>query len=358
MVSISLLLVTSLKSQVTLIPLFQGSEYLVLDNIFSVNIVNPTSTRLEGFLEINIEDRNTGELVLKVNSPLVSLEPGITNSEQINWGNSIDLGTSQLLNSIGSSNKFANGNYLFCYNFISKGRNQFLGVNCYEKPLKIAGVPSLLSPYNKEVIDIRNPVLTWRPPLPSFNTNIDYTMRLAPLHKKQSKIEAISKNFSQVFLQQINRTFQIYPADAIPLESGEKYVWQIIAFQNGFEIGATEIWEFQYQEPLNKSPIPIEESFRFVKTRQDASYYVANKKLYIAFDNKHNQEKLDYEILADDNSNLSNENLPVVELENGVNKIVLDGDLLGNLQHENRYTLTIKTKNKRKYFYNFVYLNE
>ena len=59
----TLFFASPMYSQVTLIPLFQNSEYLVLDNIFAVNIVNSTNSSIDGFLEINIEDRNTGDLV-------------------------------------------------------------------------------------------------------------------------------------------------------------------------------------------------------------------------------------------------------------------------------------------------------
>lgn len=348
----------SLYSQVTLIPLFQNSEYLIFDNLFHVNIVNPTNNNIDGFLEISVEDRNTGNSIVKVNTPMITLMPGITNSQQINWGNSIEFGTNQLVNSLGSTGRFANGEYVFCYNFISRTGNQYLGVNCQEKPIRIAGVPSLISPYDKEIIDSKYPVLTWRPPLPSFNSNIVYSLRVAPYFKKQSKIEAITRNYAQVQLKSLNKTFEIYPASAMPLESGKKYVWQVKAYLNGFEIGATEIWEFECFEHSENRSSPEVESFRFVKSRMDASYYVANGSIYLAYDNKHNEKELNYLIKANDNSDLDIEDLPVVELENSINRIIINGASLTSLENLKRYTLVIKSKNRKKYYYNFVYLKE
>ncbi len=347
-----------LCAQVTIIPLNQNSEILLFDNLFHVNLINSTGTNIQGYLEITVEDSNNRQSVLKVNSPLMNLVPGITNGQQINWNNTINYGPSQLVNSLASSGRFASGNYVFCYNFISRDGNQYLGVNCQEKPIKLAGVPTLLSPYDKEVIETKNPVLTWRPPLPSFNTNIRYSLVVAPYFKGQSKVEALQRNFSNVQLSLLNLPFQVYPFDAPILEKGKNYVWQVKAYLEGFEVGATEIWEFQYNLPEDDKESQHTESCHFVKSHQDASFYVANKQINFAYKNRHDESILNYKVYSRENSEDRIQNLPEIILESGTNKIIIEADELGNLKHMERYTLVIKSKNKKKYYYNFVYLNK
>ena len=343
-------------TQVTILPLFQKSEYLLFDNLYQVNLINSTGSNIQGFLEIIVEDRNSGQSVLKANSPLITLSPGITNSRQLNWNNNIDFGSSQLVNSLTSTGRFSSGNYVFCYNFISKDGGHYLGVNCQEKSIKIAGVPTLISPYNKEIVEAKNPVLTWRPPLPSFNSNVQYGLVIAPYFEGQSKVEALQRNFSFVQMSQINRPFQIYPFEAPHLESGKRYVWQVKAFIDGFEIGATEIWEFQYQIPEVEEESTHTENFHFVKSFQDASYYVADKKICMAYKNRNNEDKLKYKISPKEDMGSKIQDLPEVTLKAGTNKIVIEGDKIEGLRHMEQYTLTIKAKNRKKYYLSLIHI--
>jgi len=346
------------SAQIVIVPLHQNAEFLAFDNLYQVNLINSTGINIEGFLEITVEDRNSRQSVLKLNSPLLNLAPGITNSSQINWSNNVDFGTSQLVNSLTSTGRFGSGDYVFCYNFISKQGGQYLGVNCQERPIKIAGTPVLISPYDGEVIETRNPVLNWRPPLPSFSSNVDYSLIIAPYFEGQSKIEAMKTNFSIVNQQRLNQPFQVYPFDAPLLEKGKKYVWQVVAFINGIELGATEIWEFKYDFNTDTEDNLSNENFHFVNSYQDASYYVANNKIEMAYKNRSNEKKLNYKIYAIDNKDRKINNLPEIELESGTNKIVINGDDLEGLEHMQKYTIVIKSNERKKFYFNFVYINK
>lgn len=346
---------TFAKAQVLIVPSFQNSELFFFDHLFQVNLINSTNQSIQGVLEIDVENRNQ-ERVVKVSSPLIMLQAGaLLNSAQLPWNSSIEFGQNQLIASFSETGRFPYGSYIFCYRFIAVDGTT-LGVNCQEKAVNVTGQPELISPYDKEIIRTPMPLLTWKPPLPLVSTNITYHLRLCHMEAGQSIAEALRINYPLIERRSVREPFMVYPTDALPLEEGESYVWQIRAFYDGLELGETEIWQFTYQLPNSKRETEeVVESYRLVKNKLDGVPYIATDILHFAYDNRRSEAVLNYKIYPQNNVKNSVKNLPRITLKSGLNKIDIEGAKLNRLEADQRYVLKIKDENGSNYYFNFIY---
>lgn len=210
--------------------------------------------------------------------------------------------------------------------------------------------PELLSPYNKEVVQIERPLLTWKAPLPMLSNQVRYSLKLVELRNGQKPIQALQSNIPIIQNRSIPRTFLPYPVSVQGLEVGKTYAWQVLAYQNGSLLGQTDIWIFTYQlEKSVLSPPPVV-SYPFVKTRIEDTHYQIQDTLRFAYDNHFNESELDYELLQEGKAIES----PTIPLSVGINKIKLG---LSDLQTATYYVLVIKNKAQQRYYLPFIYNN-
>lgn len=344
------------QSQVIINPTFNQSNIFFLDQLLQVNVVNPTSTVMTGYLSVDIED-NQGNIILSITSTPMQLGANaITNASDINWQNNLNLANTSIANAIGETGKFPFGKYVFCYRFLSSVNAQVLGINCQEKEINIAGLPELISPYNNANIKSTYPLLTWRPPLPLSGQNVTYNLVLTELKNGQSYIDAIQSNFPLLKRKNLSQISLNYPPDALPLDEEKEYVWQVTAFYNNIEIGQTDIWKFSFKPTLTKSAIPADESYRVLKKRKSSDYYVFNGTLYFIFDNRYNETVLEYTIYKEGNPNANITGLPLVQdMGAGTQKIELNLSNVNGIEANSKYVMKVKDKYEHEYVMTFLY---
>ena len=277
-------------------------------------------------------------------------------SSQIDWTAPIAFGQTQFANILRETGTLQNGTFIFCYRFLAIPDSRILGLNCQEKTIMRFGPPELLSPQNGSYVSIPNPILSWKPPIPFTTLDIRYELVLAELKKGQSFIEAIRTNFSILNIKDIQRRFLLYPNTAPQLTLGKSYVWQVAAFHQGIEIGATDIWKFTYeQKELDKDSPPTVESYRFVKPKLDGAYYIANEIIYFAYDNRKSQSILNYQIYPIENRGKSLKNLPKIKLKTGINRLDIEGKKIKGLKDKKRYLLVVTDESEHQYYLAFIY---
>lgn len=262
-----------LKAQVTIIPVHQNSEIFLFDQLFQVNVLNVSGITQTGFLEISIEDRNRSTVVTVRSAPMNLQQGAMRNGGNINWQNNARFGNNIASGIISETGKLPIGEYVICYRFLGTTTQTILGVNCQEKAVKPFGLPELISPYNRETINTKLPLLTWRPPLPSYNLNVQYSLKLTERKEGQSMNEALLKNFPLVQQNRLSQTALIYPSASLPLKVGKTYVWQVSAGYDNIEIGQTDIWQFTYGEQAEARQQTARTTYATLKRKLDATFF-------------------------------------------------------------------------------------
>lgn len=354
---IGMLCYLSTSAQVAIFPTYQNIETFRIDQLFQVSLVNSGTNAVLGVLEVSVEGKNS-QPVLKLSSNQIRLEGGaMVANEQIPWNTRLEFGSSQESSFLKSTGKLQFGEYVFCYSFISNGTA--LGVNCQEQTINLYGLPELLSPINDENIQTSLPILTWKPPFPLDIPNLHYSLRLTEFKPGQSPAEALKVNYPLLQTHHLENLLLPYPGDAYPLEEGKSYVWQVTAHTGPLEIGKTDIWVFHYNQRetvLTSKEQPTKpESYRFVKTSLDGSYYQANQDIYFAYDNRYHEATLNYTIICQSQEHKALQILPIIELQPGINKIRLEGETISELSEEASYLLQVTNAKGKHFYFPFYY---
>lgn len=124
----------------------------------------------------------------------------------------------------------------------------------------------LILPINNDSLEYNNnyPVFQWTPVIVPPTYQIKYKIRIAEILQGQTPAQAINANIPHYENNQILSNNFVYPIDALPLEQGKKYAWQIQAIdQYGYpptqNQGKSEIFiftkkkqsRFIYQIPIS-----------------------------------------------------------------------------------------------------------
>lgn len=208
--------------------------------------------------------------------------------------------------------------------------------------------PELLSPYHKETVKVSRPLLTWKAPLPLLGNQVRYSLKLVEVRKGQSLVQAIGNNVPIIQNRSVDRTFLPYPVGIQGLEVGKTYAWQVLAYAGGRYLGQTDIWQFVYS--IEKSVVmPPVVSYPFVKQKIEDTEYIVNDTISFAYDNRFNEQNLNYEIFE---NNQKINAIPAVPLSLGINKVKL---VVANLQDGRHYTLIIRDRANERYYLPFIY---
>lgn len=355
---ISLLLSTESSSQVLIQPTFQQTEVFSIDQLLQVSLVNSSSQAVEGALDISIE--SGGQMVFRLASPVMRLGVGeMRLADEINWNSRLQYGQNDLASFLRQTGKVYGNNLVFCYHFIENNTTKVLGSSCQEKTLLRFDPPELIFPEDRAKVQSLSPLLTWKPVNVLSFSPISYQLVLTELKKGQSPVEAIRTNFSLINERNLYQPFLPYPSNAQLLEEDKEYAWQVIAYLEGVEIGKTEAWRFSFKpNQKNIEEIP-EEGYRFVKRKSDGSYYLANKVLHFAYDNRDNEENLTYQIYPMAKDNLkAMKRVPSITLKPGVNNIDLDLSEVRGMKDSEEYLMTIQTAKNGRYYLRFKYFKK
>lgn len=353
--SIGLLLSTLGSSQVVIQPTFRQAEIFSIDQLLQVSIINSAGRPVEGTLDVSIESGR--QLVFRLASPMMQLGVGeMRFADEINWNSQFQFGQNDIAGLLRSTGKLYGDNLTFCYHFIENQTGKVLGSSCQEKALLRFDPPELIFPTDRSQVKTELPLLTWKPlNLLSFST-VSYQLILTELKAGQSPIQAVQTNGSIINERHLFQPFLPYPTTALPLEKDKKYAWQVTAFLDGVEIGKTEAWQFSLKETPTTKQYNSQESYRFAKKQPEGKYYIANRILHFAFDNRDYEEQLDYKLYpVKANGQKSIKKLPIIPLKHGVNQLDLDLSNFKGVKDNQAYLLVIQTKKNGDYYLPFKY---
>lgn len=332
-------------------------EQFMVDNLYQISIINTSNQTISGRIRGVILDRSQREIAEIYSSPL-SIEAGNSvTGKQIPWQGVPRFGRFLASQQLQETGQLIPGNYTICYQVIN---NQGVGLvnNCLEQRVRPSGPPELVYPANREQVEIPNPSLTWRGPLPMpLGAEIEYRIKLVEMRKGQKPERAVVQNAP--LLEQTVHTLSSlnYPLDALPLEDGKTYAWQVQAYSNQFELGKTSVWEFTYKVPKEFTAaryLGINDTYRFARPSLNGHLYKADGGyIRFAYDNRSGLTQLPYELIAFDGSGKTTYTPPTVNLSAGLN--LVDLNISSLITSAKRLVLTIKEPNGHQQYLEIDY---
>lgn len=155
---------------------------------------------------------------------------------------------------------------------------------------------SLITPYDGDTIETKNPLLSWT----ILGNNIQdnrsfYRLILVELQEDQSAEAGIITNTPLIKMDRYPGSQLFYPFDAPELEEGHRYGWQLQKITNNILVDKSEAWEFII--PIERIPKP---QYYKMKAKNDGSTYAAVEGiLYFEFVEKYNEDNLRFYVYDD-----------------------------------------------------------
>ncbi|GMU96056.1 carboxypeptidase-like regulatory domain-containing protein [Ignavibacterium album] len=144
---------------------------------------------------------------------------------------------------------------------------------CSNFTIVYPAAPQLIFPINSDSLEngINYPTFQWTPVIVPPAYQINYTLKIVEVLPGQIPSQAINSNIPLYENNQLQINSFTYPIDALPLQSGKKYAWQVqVLDQYGFPL----------TENRGKSEI-----FTFVKKKGSPYQFVQNPLTLIAPEN-------------------------------------------------------------------------
>lgn len=144
------------------------------------------------------------------------------------------------------------GTYIACVYVLDAATGIELSKDCLQFESQIYGPPQLLTPVDgAEIIPNELPLFTWTPTAPPINGAV-YSVKVVELLTAQDKSAAINSNPSVFEMKNIDGLEIQYPPDALELEPGKNYAWQVSAgMENGERISFSEVSVFNVTKGYN-----------------------------------------------------------------------------------------------------------
>jgi hypothetical protein len=120
------------------------------------------------------------------------------------------------------------GSYEVCVRLLTPGRVQ-LARDCVQFSIALPDPPELVFPGQGDVVPTTLPTFQWTPVLLPPGLGVSYRLRIVPRYEGQAPVTALLANVPHFETELAGVPFFLYPLDALPLEPGTEYVWQVEA---------------------------------------------------------------------------------------------------------------------------------
>lgn len=264
--------VTMVKAQVLITP--QIPPYGVAQKIQLWNMVlTNTSNAVKSIhLEMMITDARNGQQVMSGASRILDIAPGIMQANAAILGPiQYNILSSSYYVDPGPAGLLPVGDFDVCFSIllhVSDAVNK-IGEECQELIIEPLSPPLLQSPYETAVIETRNPMFTWLPPMPvNLFTNLRYDLELVELYPNQSAADGMQQNIPIFRQSGIPTTSLFYPVSAVQLSMEKMYAWRILAKSNEAIVAQSETWTFSLKD-FAKSTLLLAQELPYVKLKKE-----------------------------------------------------------------------------------------
>lgn len=152
---------------------------------------------------------------------------------------------------------------------------------------------NLVSPFDRDTIDTKTPLLTWThsEPFNLLSPGESFRLVLVKLNADQDAESAVTANSPYFISNNLFRHELQYPFDAAALKEGETYAWQVQKLSAGGQgvVNKTEAWQFTVRKPK----VIKDNKYAVLKKKPDAGFYTAaNNKIFFRFDEEYKGTKV------------------------------------------------------------------
>lgn len=339
-----------LKTTILLFALLWGKLYANGIEIV-INPINPYSFGTKDFANLTVINSGTdqhvylksvvksseGRVLIEAKSSKLLLKAGTNMCSPINLSYPVITYNDQNLKLSDQRIKsLPAGNYEYCVEVSDEFGAVILGNECIAVQLELLTPPILITPENGAELENTYPALNWIPPMP-VPVNVKYQLTVVQVREGQTSIDALLRN-PPVHQTSVSTNFYQYPVNAVKLEKGKKYAWQVKALMNESPTeqnagkdykSESEVFDFI----ITPDPEKPEATFPFVNINTFGSdkVYYANDTLKILYKEEYKAGKSGYRIY--------NENQEVI-----VDKKISLGTMLG----ENLFEISISALELKK----------
>jgi hypothetical protein len=357
---------TALYSQPVSIDLYEpAGANARLPELYRANIVNSHTEALNCYLVATVTEDQDGTVGV-IKSADFEVPVG---SKLLDVNNYQQLEPLEVIQTVPEYEDFARrtntlppGSYEVCVAIYNSATSQQLDEDCYRLHVASVNPPYLISPQNKSVVHSDQPFFTWSPATPAPQSgSYAYTLLIVEMHNGQSPVAAIQSNPAWLQRQNLYTPVFQYPVAARALEKGKRYAWQVVAYENGNEVGASETWSFIYEGTQTTSTDTSAEeeeatilppTYHALSKDPDGGYRLLNEPvLRFTYDNPYGSESVNVQLL-DMNGNVVAANVLTKTQAPGINFNTINTSGTG-VQREKLYKLKLVNGQHETYTMNF-----
>lgn len=322
------------------------------DALLSITATSSYSKPAEGELVITVTEEGTGRPVLTVNFSRVLLSPGNNGLSRFRSFASRIFYDNELSSIVKNTGLFAPATYLICCQFNPEDKllPVFDNETCFISDVMPRTPIILIQPVDS-ICNYR-PAFNWSGRKTASQATA-FKVVCVEVQEGQSAEEALQNNFPQVNQALYTQVSQLaFPPGSPALKEGRKYAWQVLEVAGINVLNSSDIGEFTVA--CKEAPAdPGVESFAEAKSFYTGKTYYFTSSINFSFVNPYVDGRLEYDIVhVPSLKKLSN--LPVIEMKQGLNRIVLNTEDIGGLKKGEAYKIRIYNLGNVVHYINFI----
>jgi len=335
---------------------YGANPSMELSELWKLQIVGATASDLQN-IWLKAEVKRGSNMVYEATTETIPLSQGLNLVDQFKIQiASQHFSEMELEPYVSSTGRLPTGQYSACVKVFQKQVE--LKTLCIEIRSDNYSPPMLIYPFNGQELSNTTPVLSWLAPVPNTIDGIDYTVKLVEQHEGQTAQEALLRNPLRMQAQEVPLTSMPYPSDALLLEVGKTYAWQVEAFVGSTNIGRTEVWSFKVVEVSEQLKRQIRNQDYVELTTQMASNPVAViQKLNVKFVESGSRSKFGIAVFNESGEEVRGR-LSALKNSSGDNYHSIDFSKLRGIRHKALYTVVFtNTETGQRYKLSLQYLD-
>jgi hypothetical protein len=228
----------------------------------SLTVTNMQDPQKEIILEL-ILVRTNGSVLASGRSHPITIPTGVPT--QINSDRFIDWNTvtydASIKDQVIRSGRLPEGEYEACVTVRDSAGTPLVSNSCGTFTIVYPDPPILFLPASGDSLTTQYPVFSWTPVQVPVNYRLQYVLRVAEILPGQTPRQALQANIPQYLNENISMTNFQYPFDALTLDPGKLYAWQVQAvdemgYPPATNEGRSEIWTFVTKQVPGQQPLP------------------------------------------------------------------------------------------------------
>lgn len=236
---------------------------------------------------------SAGELLVEVKTAAFTIQQGVNIIQPQTLGFiSVEYAPSAQGKFVQGQHQLPSGAFKHCVHVVDLG-GELEAEYCQDIESDINSFLNLVSPFDRDTIDTKTPLLTWThsEPFNLLSPGESFRLVLVKLNDGQEPQAAVTANPPYFIANNLFRHELQYPFNATALKEGETYAWQVQKLSAGGQgvVNKTEAWQFTVRKPK----IVKDNKYAVLKKKPDAGFYTAaNNKIFFRFDEEYKGTKV------------------------------------------------------------------